>query len=337
MAEETTETPRTTAASTTSTTEEAATTADGWTPYLSSEAAPQGHVVELEPCETRDKPCHLYVTGVDIEVEVTDKLNSNSWKTKPVVLMIHDIFGPNSGRHRQLADEWAKRIEGVVVLADCYQGNGLVQEASDESQQQQQQQQQPPRRMGFNLFTAKTLWKYASGGATAFLKEYPFGTDLFPLLKDQLLPFLNKKQVEKFGMVGFSWGSWVVMKACADPELSKYISCACHFHPSIKATETMWGGDDLHLCRRVSCPQYFLVTKLEPKEWWPAGDAEDTLMRNKNIPYGSVEFSISPTEIHGFMTRGSTILDKESTVAEIERGVKTSTKFLLKYLNSGKK
>lgn len=309
-----------------------------WTPYLSNELAPQGHVVELEPCETRDKPCHLYVTGVE-DIEATDANPNcdNSWKTKPVVLMIHDIFGPNSGRHRQLADEWAKRIEGVVVLVDCFQGKGLmVQEASEDSQQQKQ----PPRRMGFNMFTAKTLWKYASGGATAFLRDYPFDTDIFPLLVDQVLPYLTKqKEVETFGMVGFSWGSWVVMKACAaDPELSKYISCACHFHPSIKATEIMWGGDGLHLCRQVSCPQYFLVTKLEPKDWWPEGDAEDTLKSNKKVPYGSVEFSISPTETHGFMTRGSSsILDKDSTVGEIERGVKTSTKFMLKHLNSGRK
>ena len=188
MAEETTEIPPT---ATKSTSKEVATTADGWTPYLSSEAAPQGHVVELEPCETRDKPCHLYITGVDnIEVLDTTLNHSNSWKTKPVMLMIHDIFGPNAGRHRQLADEWAKRIEGVVVLVDCYQGKGLVENTGEELQQQKQ----PPRTMGFNLFTAKTLWKYASGGATAFLKEYPFDTDLSPLLIHQVLPFLIKQK-----------------------------------------------------------------------------------------------------------------------------------------------
>jgi dienelactone hydrolase len=333
MAEETTETPPATATvATPSTTEEAATTTTGWTPYLSNEAAPQGHVVELEACESRDKPCHLYITEGFV---VDDDSTIEKTKNQPVVVMIHDIFGPNSGRHRQLADEWAKRIEGVVVLVDCYQGQGLVPEPTSEDSQQ------PPRRMlGFNLFTAKTLWKYASGGATAFLKEYPFDTDLLPLLKNQVLPFLiNKYQVETFGMVGFSWGSWVVMKACAHPEIAKYISCACHFHPSIQSTETIWGGDDLHLCRKVSCPQYFLVTTSEPKEWWPSGEAQDTLQKNRNIPYASVEFNISPTEIHGFMTRGSTILDKESTVTEIERGVKTSTTFLLKYLNDalGKK
>ena len=45
-------------------------------------------------------------------------------------------------------------------------------------------------------------------------------TDLFPswlipLLVDQVLPFWTKqKQVEMFGIVGFSWGSWVIMKEC---------------------------------------------------------------------------------------------------------------------------
>ena len=65
------------------------------------------------------------------------------------------------------------------------------------------------------------------------------------------------------------------MKKCTVvPESSKCISCALHFHPSIKATETMWGGE--------------MTCIFAAKEWWPAPDAEDTLKRYNNAPYVSV-------------------------------------------------
>ena len=40
--------------------------------------------------------------------------------------MMHDIFGPFSGRHRVLVDVIAKRLNALVVLPDCFDGQGGV-------------------------------------------------------------------------------------------------------------------------------------------------------------------------------------------------------------------
>ena len=64
-----------------------------------------------------------------------------------------------------------------VVLADCYQGRG--QETGVEFQQQQQS----PRGIGFNLFTAQTLWKYERvGGSDSLFERISFGYEFIPPL-----------------------------------------------------------------------------------------------------------------------------------------------------------
>ena len=88
-------------------------------PYLPEDPSyePQGEIVDLPPCKTRSKPCRVYFA---------DYRPSKSDKAALVIVMMHAIFGPFSARHRILVDVIAKRLNALVVLPDCFDGQGCV-------------------------------------------------------------------------------------------------------------------------------------------------------------------------------------------------------------------
>ena len=88
-------------------------------PYLPEDPSyePRGEIVDLPPCEVRSKPCRVYLS---------DCRPSKSDDPPMVIVMMHDIFGPFSGRHRVLVDVIAKRLNALVVLPDCFDGQGGV-------------------------------------------------------------------------------------------------------------------------------------------------------------------------------------------------------------------
>ena len=88
-------------------------------PYLPEDPSyePRGEIVDLPPCEARSKPCRVYLS---------DCRPSKSDDPPMVIVMMHDIFGPFSGRHRVLVDVIAKRLNALVVLPDCFDGQGGV-------------------------------------------------------------------------------------------------------------------------------------------------------------------------------------------------------------------
>ena len=59
-----------------------------------------------------------YVTGVGDA--------SSSWTGRPVLILMSDIFGYQSGRHFQIADFWAESTAGIAVLPDLFDGQPMV-------------------------------------------------------------------------------------------------------------------------------------------------------------------------------------------------------------------
>ena len=290
----------------------------GALPYLEEEETykPKGQIHLLPPCERRSHPCRLYIAGVD------NAEDTAAWTGKRILVVIHDVFGPNSGRHRLVCDMMAERLNAVVILPDCYRGQGLVPGYEVE---------QSPAPLGFNMWTFKALSQILFRGVKSFFLQFPYENDLEYMLADQLVPFLQSKSqegIEKvpFGMMGICFGSWVVFKACCDSKLTPHLKCGIHFHASVHIERRVHGRDDLKLCSEVTCPQFFVCTPQEKKDWHAGGKAEELLKSNTNM--SEVVF-IETKEMHGFLVRGDRHNPK--TKKEIESTLMAACDFFDKH------
>ena len=150
------------------------------------------------------------------------------WKGsgKNAVLMVHDIFGYNSGRHKNIVAELAEDCGFLVAFPDLYRGEPLPEDSED-----------------FINFSLK----------------YPFeklNKDLMTVVE-----FLKAKGAEKIGLIGFCWGAWVNAKLCSDSDLWV---CAVNPHPSYQLEKFAFKGDDEGLAKTIKCPQLILPTGNDP-------------------------------------------------------------------------
>ncbi|CAE7218610.1 unnamed protein product, partial [Symbiodinium natans] len=278
---------------------------------------PKGEHFELPGVASRSASCKLYVVGA----ASTDE----TWRDKgPVLVMWSDSFGPFSGMHRKLADEFSARTGGIALLPDPFEGSGgLIPQYGEEDDK--------PNQLGCNIFTWNLIIGFIWNGRS-FMKRYPWDGNLECLCKDQLIPYLRSKGVEKFAMLGFCYGSWIIMKACNDDAIAEHVTCGIHFHPASELLEkTAFGRDDVGLCRTCKRPQLMHATKQESDNWKPDGAAHKALQENENVP--EVQFSLArSTMSHGFMTRVDT--NVEDNRSAIKEGVDLAMAFLEKY-NSG--
>ncbi|KAL3918066.1 MAG: hypothetical protein SGARI_007563, partial [Bacillariaceae sp.] len=243
-----------------------------------------------------------------------------SWKGKPLLIMMSDAFGPFSGMHRKLADEFALETGGIVLLPDPFEGTGgMCPTYQDEGDQ--------PNQLGFNIFTLKALYGVMWKGKS-FAKQFPWDTNGKQLYTEQVMPFLAAKGVDKFALMGFCYGSWYTTRACNEDEIAKHITCAIHFHPSVELIEKFFGGDDVSLCGTCQKPQMIHATKDESDNWKPNGAAHKLLEENDKVT--EVQFTIAPpSQSHGFMTRADTRVEENK--AAVKEGVDKAVAFMKKY------
>lgn len=286
----------------------------GSLPALQFDYEPKGEHFELPGVPSRESVCKVYVAGASEKDE--------SWKDKgPALLMLSDIFGPFSGTHRKLADEIAAQTGGIVLAPDPFEGaGGLVPQYADENNQ--------PGQLGFNRFTWNLVTTFLWSGKS-FVRRFPWDTKQRFLFKDQLIPFLQSKGIEKFALLGFCYGTWLALRACNDEDIVDHVTCAIHFHPSVEVMETFFGRkEDVALCKTAQKPQLFHATKNESANWKPNGTAHRALEENPNVP--EVQFTLAPnSQSHGFMTRVDVRV--EENFKAVKEGVDLGVAFLKKY------
>lgn len=149
------------------------------------------------------------------------------------------------------------------------------------------------------------------------------------LFTEQLLPLLKSKGVASFAMMGFCYGSWMIMKACNDPDIVDHVTCGIHFHPSVELFEKNgFGRDHIVLCSNCSKPQMIHATKDKRDNWKPNGAAHKALQENGKV--ADVEFVIAPSsQSQGFMTRVDVSVDENE--AAIKEGIDKVVAFLKKH------
>merc|ERR1712204_7864 len=136
---------------------------------------------------------------------------------------------------------------------------------------------------------------------------------------------MGAQHAERFAMVGFCWGAWIVFKASASAILASSVTCGVSFHPSVHNQERAFGGDDIQLCASVKVPQLVHATNDEPKEWKSGGEAENALRMNPDV--GDAKLRFVTHAWHGFMIQSCTRPDSEMS-AEYERGLALAVDFI---------
>lgn len=161
------------------------------------------------------------------------------------LIVAHDIFGPDSGRTKEICDYLSVKLKVLVILPDFFHGTPFFPEAYGQSLYSW-------RSMGESLFdlfcrcrALELLFssnKRASWGVVG--REF----------EDICIPLLRDRGCEKIGVMGFCWGGWFGCHAAANEN----ICCVGAFHPSLEPCFLVGESRDA-LCAAVRCPVLMLT------------------------------------------------------------------------------
>lgn len=183
------------------------------------------------------------------------------------LLVIPDIWGPSSGRLKQIVEFFAN--EGFNVLMPTL-FNAWVPD--------------PPQ---------------GQDAIMAWIKSHPF--DSFKQrLEDARQYLIQERGAEVIGAIGFCWGCWAIFN------LSKKdgaLACGVHAHPSLRI-EHMFNGEGSadDLARKTRCPHLLMPAGNDPDHVQKDGSVIKVL---KELPHGSTSrVEPFPEMIHGWVNRG---------------------------------
>lgn len=195
-----------------------------------------------------------------------------NWGTAIVVM--HDVFGPNSGGHKQVCDKLASGGH-YVIMPDFFE------EGSIEPYYKAQ--------------------KVPEG--KAWLKQYGWG-HCGPIMDAVYEHLYRDLKVKKCGSIGFCWGAWAVARACQD---SSRMHAGVWAHPSCQVGHELYGeGDEKWLSSQVRSPTLILPTPQEPV-MYKDGSLEK-IMNANGVATEKLEF-VEPIT-HGFFVRAAGFLGK---------------------------
>jgi dienelactone hydrolase len=219
---------------------------------------------------------------------------------KTAIVIIHDVFGLHTGRHKQIADEFAA-AGYYVVVPDFYNtaqtGGGLYGKEE--------------YGYGFGslsnmTLTRKILSSLFGGGMAAYFKLTPWA-HCKGIYEGKVTPYLNGKGVSKIAVVGFCWGAWVGYHIAAD---GNKVVANVAIHPSVDMAAVTFKEDEDQLVSDASkVPTLVCSTSLEPATWQPGGKANQTMeaaaTKLGKDPKKHILWQHYPNQLHGFMTRGT--------------------------------
>lgn len=233
---------------------------------------PQGRSLTITASD--GSPMRLYLVGEG---------NAGS---KAGVIVAHDIFGGDSGRHKQLCDQLAAEGGYVVAMPDLF--HGLYDQGEADLW--------PP-------FWKAPFYLAQVFGKLAPLKPWsPRGVGDDVRIAYAELATLG---VERVGMVGFCYGAYIVMRASAEGELPGMVA-GVSVHPSVHSLAPLGDVREEDVVRGCRCPQLVLSTVSEP-EAWQSGGAVENWLKALPSPLGGQSSlqDIPPPVRHGFATRGN--------------------------------
>eukprot|EP00470_Lotharella_oceanica_P007825 CAMPEP_0170185182 /NCGR_PEP_ID=MMETSP0040_2-20121228/35851_1 /TAXON_ID=641309 /ORGANISM="Lotharella oceanica, Strain CCMP622" /LENGTH=253 /DNA_ID=CAMNT_0010431503 /DNA_START=18 /DNA_END=779 /DNA_ORIENTATION=+ len=187
---------------------------------------------------------------------------------KGAVVVIADIFGLASGRHKGICDELAEKGY-YVIMPDLYHGDKC--EFAD-------------------LGTEKL---------PAFLKKWK--PEAWRPDMDAVYKHLEEKKLppKSIGLMGFCWGCWAIWHESA--RVGEKFAAGVNFHPSI-AIEKVFGRTIDDLAKKLKNPMLMCPCKGEPEEVLENGSGHKIMLKKD---FGKACEFISFLDMqHGFVSQG---------------------------------
>lgn len=200
-----------------------------------------------------------------------------------VIVLMTDVFGWKSGRHRIICDDLAE-AGFHVFMPDYFHGSpaAYVPEGPFKILTYL------PEMARVAMQAPLMVYKIRSRFSAAKVVDRDILGDMLPTIRQQLGEDI------KLACFGFCFGGWVIGKACASGEFACGVSC----HPSFQP-EVLFGGSEESVARRVKkdCPILLMPAGNDSAKLKPGGKCMQILGENsESVPF--------PSMIHGWVTRG---------------------------------
>eukprot|EP01095_Lingulamoeba_sp_RSL-Kostka_P002356 TRINITY_DN13201_c0_g1_i1.p1 TRINITY_DN13201_c0_g1~~TRINITY_DN13201_c0_g1_i1.p1 ORF type:complete len:261 (-),score=99.22 TRINITY_DN13201_c0_g1_i1:158-940(-) len=210
------------------------------------------------------------------------------------IMVIHDVFGVDSGRSKAIVDHFAK--EGYfTVMPDLYRGNPLP--------------------------SLDVIAEWAP--------QYKY-SDLRTDIIERVIPFLNNtnSSFESISAVGFCWGSWFIFNMAGDDEIGEQIKVGVNFHPSLILEKFIFQKDPVELAKNVKGTKMILLSASnDPELVRPDGPVMNAL---KEKDFGNdCECHFFENQVHGWVNRGDVTLDEVKP--DVQRALELGLGFLKKH------
>lgn len=223
---------------------------------------------------------------------------------KSVIIACHDVYGVTSGRTREVCDELAARLDGaLVLLPDFFNDNWPKHKP---------------------LAGAWSVPRYM---ATRLLTHW---SSVEPVFRQDLLPLAQRAMESEcagsgdgtgagdrgpIALVGFCWGGWCNMRACA--AFPDVFSAAVGFHPSPTLCY-VHGNAMAPLVAKCRCPLLYCAASNDSPLVKEGGLVQRTLESEcGKIVSGRSVFKTFDRMRHGWVSRGDV---QDTAVAEDVRG-----------------
>lgn len=227
------------------------------------------------------------------------------------VLLIPDVWGWDSGRVREWADDLSTKLGAYCVVPKILSSgnapfNGPFEGGTN----------------GDGLPPTLDLDKRGKE-AFPFILSFKWQDNIMPKMVNALT-HMKEKGCTKIGGVGFCYGGWALVHCSAAG--GDLVACAVP-HPSVHL-EGMHKGDPIALCGQAKCPFLMMPAGNDPDIYNPGTGAA-----MQKLPAGS-ESKPFPDMLHGWSIRG------DLADAKIKRDAQASfdatEAYLGKYLNASK-
>ena len=219
------------------------------------------------------------------------------------LLILHDIFGPESGRTKEICDMYAK--EGYLVVLPYVFEPASFKEHED----------------------TYILKYFKIPRMIGWIHSHAWPV-VGPKYKEAV-QYLKEKNIESCGLVGFCWGAFPMTHLLATSDYSDLINGGCCFHPSVQIFKVLF---DFNLPKYLSqChkPLAYLAAKNDGPEVKPGGQV-DLAMKSK-ADYPNCHFEVYENMQHGWVNRGD-ILQDDKIKHDFLRAFNFSTYFFKEIL-----